>query len=219
MNETTLDKWSSHYHSTDEMRQVFCAQSDALKRTHSYGYYVTDFNLDQILVGETEHHQKYVVFKSVKKLPLHEEEFYMKKNVRVECFQEVGLYCSMLSDVTISFTPQFLKENFDRFAPFLPEEDFPFYKKVFVFDTMMYLCDYVERNNQMKISKMESDGGSGKSYTKSTPQGKAFLEEQAPFKPMDGSSQSAFAQTFVLPFVIFALSLLIPLLTFIFSSL
>lgn len=219
----TLADWSIHYHSTEEMRQVFYAQSNALKRTHHYGYYVTDFNLDQILIGNDEHNKNYIIFKSVSLFPENQEAIYMKKNVKTECFQEIGLYCSMLSDVTIEFTPTFLQENMDRFSPFLPEKDFQYYKRVFVYDTMMYLCDYIDKQNEGEIAKLEGEVGAthtGKFYTKSTPQGKMLKDQNdiQPFQIQENASQAAFAHTFLLPFVIFTLSLLIPLLAMIFGS-
>ncbi len=219
MDEITLEEWVGHYHSTDEMRQVFYAQSTALKKTHQYGYYVTDFNLSQILVGELEKNQKYIVFKEVSPLPENQEKEYMQKNIKTECFQEIGIYCSMLTDMTISFTPAFLKENFDRFAPFIPEEDFAFYKKVFAYNAMIYLADYVEKKNQEQMGKLDEELGgasSSRSYSKATPVGKAFKD---PFENPDNRNQTAFIQTFLLPFVILLLSLLIPLLAIVFSQL
>ncbi len=224
MEEITLEEWTNHYHSTEEMRELFCAQSAALKRTHQYGYYVTDFNLNQILVGNQQAHQ-YVIFKEVKSLPNGEEKkAMMQRNIQTECFQEIGIYCSMLSDMTIEFTPSFLKENFDRFSPFLPEQDFSFYKKVFVYDSMIYLTDFVAKRAEREVTQLESqlkEENGGRPLNKSTPQGRAMAEtaNNAPFLSSDNTSQSAFVYTFVLPFVIFALSLLIPLFSMIFGSL
>lgn len=221
MKEETLQEWASHYHSNDEMRQTFRVQSDALQRTHKYGYYVTDFNLDKIILGETERQEKYVMFKEVAPLPENKEAELMKKNVKTECFLEVGLYSDMLNDLRIQFTPDFLKENFDKFSLFLPEEDFKYYKKVLVYDTMIYLCDYLDKTAQQEVTKLEEElgGGNSRSLTKATPQGRALAEKDkvAPFSKPD--QQAAFAYTFVLPFVIFTLSLMIPLLAIILGSL
>lgn len=223
MNEVTLEEWTSHYHETEEMEQLFCAQSDALKRTHQSGYYVSDFNLSQVLVRE-ENRKKYILFKNVERLPKGEEEFYRHKNVKTECFQEVGIYCSMLSDMNVSFTPSFLKENFDRFSPFIPEAEFAFYKKVFVYDAMIYLCDYVKKSREKELTQLENqlkEESGGRSFNKSTPQGRASTQEDKEMlqNGVENSSQSAFVYTFVLLFVVFSLSLLIPIFAWVFGTL
>ncbi len=225
MKDVTLQEWAEHYHSNDEMRKTFRAQSEALKKTHEYGYYVTDFNLDQIILRQTEGNRRFVQFKQVAPIPKGKESEILLKNIQTESFLEIGLYSSMLSDVSIQFTPTFLKENFDRFSLFLPEEEFKYYKRVFVFDTMMYLCVYLDKTAEAQVSKLENElekeeRGRGKSYKKFTSAGQTLGEEEQSLPSIpDVPNQSAFVSLFILPFVIFALCLFIPLFSFLFGKL
>ena len=219
MWEETLEEWAKHYHSNSDMSETFRAQALALKKTHEQGYYVVDFNLNQILVGKSESYGKYVQFKKVAPFPKKEEESLKLKNVKTECFLEIGLYSSMFSDLSVQFNPTFLKENFDRFAIFLPEEEFKYYKKVFVYDSMDYLCDFLAKNAEMQVNKMEKELESegGRSFNKSTPVGRAVSQNMKESFVQEPSSQAAFATTLVLSFVVITLSLLIPLMAFLFG--
>ena len=62
---------------------------------------------------------------------------------------------------------EFLKENFDSFAQFLPSENVPYYRGVIQRGASVYLCEYdVERRNRDLIN-LENELGENASKDKS----------------------------------------------------
>ena len=67
----------------------------------------------------------------------------------------------------------FLKENFDSFAQFLPSSDVPYYRGVVLRGASVYLCEfYIERRNREFENLNKEFGeteGNGRSLVKSSP--------------------------------------------------
>lgn len=216
-NEKTLKEWQEDYHDISEYQKLFYVMDKTMKNVHQYQYYITNFNPSVITVGTDKNNQEYVVYQSMDKISDADDvDDIIKKNIYNDAFLQVGLYSETLDYLT----PQFLKDNFDRFTLFLPEKDVPYYRRVLLQHASFYYSDFKSMQNEQMAQQLESslendasskgqsNGGNapslGTTKQKSTMAGRLFSAD-------DDNKMAAFAQYYVLPFIVIALSLLIPL--------
>ena len=97
----------------------------------------------------------------------------------------------------------------------LPSEDIPYYRRNLLEKNNFYYSDYCDARNNNEIAKinksLENEGGRSRVLVKSTPYGALYQNLG------DDNNKSAFVTGFILPFIIISLSLLIPILSIMFS--
>ena len=121
---------------------------------------------------------------------------------------EVSIYTSTYPYLKADF----LRENFKEISMLLPNEDISYYRRNLLEKNYFYYSDYCDARNKNDIEKinksLEAEGGRSRSMVKSTPYGAIYQE-------IADDNSKAFVTRFILPFIIFSLSLLIPLLSII----
>lgn len=211
--ERSLKEWVDSYQSSEEMEKTFLVMDKTMKYIHDNNYHITNFNPNNISVGNNDG-EVYVVFNNIEKMddnPVNN----MNNNIYNLAFLQVGLYSSTLDYLT----PQFVKEHFSQFKIFIPESVVNYYQRVLVNQGYFYLSEYVNSKNEIEINKinksLEEDGGrgSGKNYTKSTAAGRLYKEQEEVIVP-NKENNAAFVSSFLLTFAIVSLSILIPLIAF-----
>ncbi len=201
--EETLEEWKEKYHSQDEMQQTFYQMDETMKYIHQNSYHITSFHPSKITLGKTENGQSYVSYHELQPFgnnPVEE----MNQNIYNLAYLQVGIY----SDTLQYLKPEFLKEDFQSFKVFLPEEDSSYYERVLTQKAYFYYSDYRKAKNEQLIDKLHEDlplgKGTSRSLAKKTAAGKLYNFE-------DDNHIAAFVQHYLLPFIILSLSLLIPL--------
>lgn len=224
----SLKDWFREGHSEEEYRNLFVYMSLAMKYIHDQGRYVASFSLDKIklLHGSIQE----VKFEDIEKFPSdinnHGVEDYGKKreiinsNILYSSILHIYAYAGLLEQLPYfnDSSLQFLKNNFNKFAIYLPESDVAYYRGVIERGASVHLYAYVDEKMKRDVSNLEKevggDGvgrvGNGKSMVLST--GKSLLpnNEEINRSIYDFSGKyDAFARALIYPIIIFILGLVI----------
>ena len=124
-------------------------------------------------------------------------------------------YLSPITYYTINH--HFLKEHFDEFTVFLPEEDIPYYRGVIVNKARVYYASYIEERTKRMIQQegenlSTSSQQRGNRLTKSTDVGRFYSQ-------LEDHDGNAFIRLYIFPAIIVSLSLIIPLIAWVFALL
>lgn len=141
VNSITLQEWLDKYHLPEELQTFFINMDIAMKYIHEQGYYIESFALDSIEILNDS--IKQIRFDSLQEFPsdfIKQKEL-VKNNIFLSAVLQIGVYANCLQYFRPE-TMQFLKENFDQFSIFLPEEDVPYYKGVIERGASVYLSSY-----------------------------------------------------------------------------
>ena len=224
----TLNEWLMKYHLPDELQDLFVNMDLAMKYIHDQGYYITSFALDSIELLNNS--IKQVKFDEVEEMPLNfsQQKELVHNNVFLSTVLQIGVYAKCLQYFTDE-TMQFLKENFDQFAIFLPEEDVPYYKGIVERGATVYYSEYVGQRKIRDLKNLETqfenDGGgkdTGKSLVKKT--GNYTAEDLVPQNTHENEmiyanlakKDAAFARALIYPVLILLFGLILLLLCYLF---
>ncbi len=171
-NVTSVQEWIQFNTSEDDFKELFFNMGMTMKFLHEKGYCIKTFNLGEIEVLNDS--VKLIRYKTLLKMPddknYHEELIH--EDVYNSAFMQVSLYtnCNNLN-------PHFLKNNFDSFETFLPEDDCGYYRGILKNGSNIYYSDYVfekKKRQTLELNKqVNSEGGRG--YTKTN--GSSSVEE------------------------------------------
>ena len=224
----TLQEWLSKYHLQDELQSFFINMDIAMKYIHDQGYYIKSFALDSIELLNNS--IKQVKFDEVEEMPLNfsQQKELVHNNVFLSTVLQIGVYAKCLQYFTDE-TMQFLKENFDQFAIFLPEEDVPYYKGIVERGATVYYSEYVGQRKIRDLKNLETqfenDGGgkdTGKSLVKKT--GNYTAEDLVPQNTHENEmiyanlakKDAAFARALIYPILVFVLGFVVLSLSYLF---
>ncbi len=221
--ETTLFQWYSENHNTNEYQQLFYLMDSTMRYIHNSNFYISSFGGDRILIGRDQEDSPYVLYQDVK--PIREDfnaSEIIQQNKASFALLQVALYSDTIMYVRDSTQyNQFVKDNFDSFSVFLPEDDINYFRNMIVNQGHLYYSDYRRAKSDQEISKLnksleENNSGvaRGRSLSKSTANGKIAAQL---YNLSDDSNKAAFVQHYLLPFIILLLSMLIPILSWVFA--
>lgn len=166
----SLSEWVSMHPAENDMQTVFLNMDKALKYIHEHDFCVADFAPSSIIV--LEDNPKYIQFVELYELPIDpvESKKMIKEDIFTSSILQICFYMNMpVKDMNIDF----LKENFDSFAQFLPSSDVPYYRGVILRGASVYLCEfYIERRNREFENLNKEFGeteGNGRSLVKASP--------------------------------------------------
>lgn len=225
----TLREYTESYHDNMTIKKLFYTMSKTMEYVHTNGYYIASFQPEEINIIEDEKSRQYCQYQKVASF---EESLLIKqmnKNMYDFALLQLATYADMLDYLTPRFmekNPTFIKENFDRFKGFIPEDDEGFFKSVLVRQSYFYYSSFKDQQQKKEIEKM---GQSLPSSTVTAPaRGRSLVKETAASKLYSGeeykqempieNKTAAFVTNYILPMIIFTLSLLIPLLAIVFSK-
>jgi len=218
--EKTLRQWHNEYHENNEYQQLFYLMDYTMRFVHNSNFYISRFDCDHIIIGQENGANSYVAYQDIEPIPNEELSFDAIEQNKVNfTLLQIGLYSDTISYAKDNYL-SFVKENFDQFLMFVPEEDANYFKSMILHGGHIYYSDYCDARNQQELNSitksLEEDGGAsrGKSFNKSTVSGKVAAQL---YQLSDDSNMSAFVKHYILPFIIIFLSMIIPLLSWVFA--
>ena len=208
--KTTLREWLSSNQSTDRLRQLNYNMSNVMKDIHNRKVYIRTFNLGQISLDDENLYP--IQFESIDKSDDIERD--KKNNIYNLSFMFIGLHTGMLNDLN----PQFLKDNFDQFAVFLPKEDVEYYSGIVTKGYRNYYSDYIDELRRTAVehnvgaSNSASTNSNAKSnemvkskqFAKSTAVGRAYKELY--------ENKAAFVNYLIIPIIFIVIALVVVLI-------
>ena len=212
----TLGKWYQTHHSDDDCMKLFSEMDYSMYKVHKEGYYICSFNPEAIEILE-QYNKDIVKYNYLDKL---EGDINLKisKNIYDAATLQLALYMGLEPS---NLNQEFVRRNFSQFEIFIPSNVVSYYRRVLVNNVSLYLSDYLQAKNSQELAKLEKsldeDGASskGKDLVKRT--GK-YTTDEGDLPVKDDNNIAAFATNYLLAFVIISVSILIPLLVFIFSN-
>lgn len=204
--KVSLFEWVSMHSSEDEMRDVFLNMDIALKYIHEHGYCIEVFFPSYIEILNDD--PNYVQF--VRLMELSKDPIRRKKMIQEDIFKSSLIQIGFYSNTLRSLTPEFLKENFDDVAKFVPEGDIPYYRGVVQRGASVYFSEYsLEKANrdliQLESQLQESEGGlSTPKRVESNMEVKPLDNDEinnAIYKQINGFKDAAFISLLVIPTV------------------
>lgn len=157
VESVTLSEWVNTHHSEDEMRSIFLNMDRALKYIHEHGYCIDVFYPTEINVLNND--DNYVQFKKL--VELSKEYDIAREMIKEDIFRssliQIGMYSNSLNHIN----PDFVRENFDSFAQFIPQDDVPYYRGVIQRNASVYLCEYALEKRKRDYEDLEKQLGEG----------------------------------------------------------
>ena len=214
--EESLVEWYNRYPKMDDVTNKFILMDRTLKYIHENGYYVTNFNPKNIMIGFNSS-DNYIVYKNIS--PMSSDAKNLEaSNIYNLAFLELSIYANMLETIDY-LKPQFVKEHFNEFKVFLPEDLANYYQRVLVSNGGGYLSDYVNSKNERLIN--DTAGALGNSSNRKLVKSNGHYQSDdskqlVPLEMFDKNNNNigAFVSSFLLTFIVIALTLLIPLVIF-----
>lgn len=138
VESVTLDQWIQDHHTEEDMGDVFLYMDVALKYIHDHGYCIEIFHPSRIKILDGD--PKKVQFDNLMELPadFNLQSQYIKDDIFNSALIQIGYYTNTLQYLT----PEFLIQNFDEIARFLPEGFVPYYRGVVQRGSSIYLSEY-----------------------------------------------------------------------------
>ena len=157
VESVTLSEWVNTHHSEDEMRSIFLNMDRALKYIHEHGYCIDVFYPTEINVLNND--DNYVQFKKL--VELSKEYDIAREMIKEDIFRssliQIGMYSNSLNHIN----PDFVRENFDSFAQFIPQDDVPYYRGVVQRGASVYFCEYALEKRKRDYEDLEKQLGEG----------------------------------------------------------
>lgn len=203
----------------EAMREVFLNMDKALKYIHSHNYCVKSFSpLDiELLNGSSNH----IRFKYLLELP--EDRMLQRRYIKEDIFNsacvQVGLYTNSLKYLQ----KDFLINNFDEFAKYIPDGDVPYYRGVIQKGASVYFCEFaLERSNRDLIALQKELGEEGIGEAKQLIKSDDSVMTNSKindniYKQINGKREAAFINYLVFPTLILLLVVAFSLIAWLFS--
>lgn len=155
VSAVTLSEWIQEHHSEDELRSIFLNMDRALKYIHDHGYCIDVFYPTEINVLNNE--DDYIQFRKLVELSKDYDmaKEMMKEDIFRSALIQIGIYSNSLRYLT----PEFLRDNFDSFAEFIPNDDVPYYRGVVQRGASVYFCEYAQEKSRRDLEDLEKQLG------------------------------------------------------------
>ncbi len=209
VEKVNLLEWIKFHRSEEQMRELFLNMDIALNYIHDHDYCIEVFYPTKIQV--LNNRPDYIQFDNLMELPKNDpvrKKNMIKEDIFNSALIQIGLYTKTLKYLT----PEFLRNNFDDLARFIPEGDIPYYRGVVQRGASVYFNEYaVEKmNRDLETLEAELQGAEGgKSLQKTDTHYDAEPLENnkindAIYKQINGLKEAAFVSYLLIPTVIFA---------------
>lgn len=217
----TLDEWLKHYHTNNQLQNLFVNMDIAMKYIHNQGFYVSSFALDKISLLHQSIRQ--IQFQELMPLPydISQQKKIVRDNIFMASVLHLGLYAKCLQHFTMSTIPA-IKENFQQFSIFLPSEDVPYYSGIIERGASVYYSAYVGERKKRDLQNLEKEvspsgeNGIGKQLVKTNGSGytaEDFIPHNEEANELIYASlvrkDAAFVRALIYPIIVFILGLVI----------
>lgn len=205
VESVTLSEWINAHHSEDEMRSIFLNMDRALKYIHEHGYCIDVFYPTEINVLNND--DNYVQFKKL--VELSKEYDIAREMIKEDIFRssliQIGMYSNSLNHIN----PDFVRENFDSFAQFIPQDDVPYYRGVVQRGASVYYCEYSVERRKKDLEDLERQLGdvsdADKKAIETAPSDALMTNKKVNdmiYRQINGMSEAAFTNIALIPIVI-----------------
>ena len=151
----TLKDWLDENHTLEEKQKLFYNMSKTMHYIHDNNHYIKNFNPKQIEIVNPEALTP-IKYKTVTKMPNEYREQIINEDIYNLAFIQISTYANI--DLNI-LKPTFLKENFNLFAQYLPEEDCNYLRGVIESGSIVYYYQYKNADNERRLNKLVSETG------------------------------------------------------------
>lgn len=225
----TLSEWLQKYHMQEDLQNLFVNMDIAMKYIHDQGFYIESFALDRIkLLNDSI---RLIRFENLAPFPndITQQKELVRNNIFLSAVLQIGVYANCIQYFNTD-TMQFLKENFNQFSMFLPQEDVPYYKGVIERDASVYYSAFVGERKKRELKELDKqlsgvDGGvnsRGKVLVKSNGLAELSAEDLIPHNEKENGviykdlskKEAAFARALIYPIMILIFGLTILLLSY-----
>ncbi len=225
----TLSEWLQKYHMQEDLQNLFVNMDIAMKYIHDQGFYIESFALDRIkLLNDSI---RLIRFENLAPFPndITQQKELVRNNIFLSAVLQIGVYANCIQYFNTD-TMQFLKENFNQFSMFLPQEDVPYYKGVIERGASVYYSAFVGERKKRELKELDKqlsgvDGGvnsSGKVLVKSNGLAEPSAEDLIPHNEKENGviykdlskKEAAFARALIYPIMILIFGLTILLLSY-----
>lgn len=201
VESVTLSEWVKSHHSEDEMRSVFLNMDRALKYIHEHGYCIDVFYPTEICVLNND--DNYIQFKKL--VELSKSYDIAKEMIKEDLFRssliQIGLYTNCLNYMN----PDFVKENFDSMAQFLPQDDVSYYRGVVQRGASVYYCEYSLERRKRDLEVLERQLGEEAKEEKKAPSEAQITNKKVNdiiYRQINGINEAAFTNVTLVPIII-----------------
>lgn len=213
-----LKEYYQNNHDIEDMQKLYYNMSTTMKYIHDHDYCVKSFNLCDIEILDIEKLSP-IRYKTVVKMPIEEESQLTNEDIYNIAFIQIGVYSGTLEYLK----PKFLKENFNMFTQFLPQDDIPYFRGVIERGASVYYCDFVAEKTRREVEVLQKEIGNDSSaiggiqMKKATSIGSAFADKDTKnlYRDLDDSKQSAFVSFLILPVAMIILGIVLSIALFI----
>lgn len=212
----TLENWIKQYHSEEDMREVFLNMDRAMKYVHDYNYCVKSFHPADIEILNSELDQ--IRFKALLEMPNdpNAKRQYIKEDIYNSSFLQIGIYTKCL----YYLRRDYLKDNFESFATFVPQGDVPYYRGVVERGASVYFCEYDLEKRKRDLATLEQEvGGVDMSADKSALSTVDINEEinSVIYRQITKRGEAAYINFLVYPTMMLAIGIIVAIIVRILS--
>lgn len=209
-DSVSLESWIRGRRSEDDMREVFLNMDRAMKYVHDRGYCVKSFHPNDIEIINHELNQ--IRFKTLLEMPVGlERKKYIKEDIYNSSYIQIGIYTKCL----YYLNRDYLKENFDSFAQFLPEGDVPYYRGVVERGASVYFCEYDLEKRKRDLIALEKEVGGEGVATDTSHLNKVDVNEginSVIYRQLNRRNDAAYIYFLVYPAIMFTVGILIAII-------
>lgn len=214
----SLDQWILDHHSEEELQSIFLNLDRALKYIHDHGYCIQVFYPTEIdiLNGEDDH----IRFRKL--IELSKDEGIRREMIKEDLFNSSFIQIGIYSNSLKYLNPTFLKENFDSFTQFIPNDDVPYYRGIVQRGASVYLCEYALEKRNRDLENLEKeldlDFSSEKQLIKNNPSNITNDKvNDVIYRQINGLKDAAFVNLLMIPTIILGVLLLFKIILLIVS--
>ena len=210
-DSVSLESWIRIRHSEDELREVFLNMDRAMKYVHDRGYCVKSFHPKDIELINNELNQ--IRFKTLLEMPdsMLDRKKFIKEDIYNSSYIQIGIYTKCL----YYLNKDYLKENFDSFAQFIPDGDVPYYRGVIERGASVYFCEYDLEKRKRDLSSLEKEVGGDSVPTDTSHLDKVDVNEginSVIYRQINKRNDAAYINYLVYPAIIFTISIIIAII-------
>lgn len=203
VESVTLSEWVSTHHSEDEMCSIFLNMDRALKYIHEHGYCIDVFYPTEINV--LNNNDNYVQFKKL--VELSKDGNIAREMIKEDIFRSALIQIGMYTNSLNYLNPEFLKENFDSFAQFIPQDDVPYYRGVVQRGATVYLYEFFLEKRKRELEDLGKQVGdvSAEITAINDPSPAELTNTKINnqiYRQINGMSEAAFTNIALIPIVI-----------------
>ena len=204
VNSISLSEWCQTHHNEEALRSVFLNMDRTLKYIHEHDYCISVFYPTEINVLNDR--DDCIQFKQLVELSNDSNirREMIKEDIFNSAFVQIGIYSNTLNYLK----PDYLRENFDSFIQFIPNDDVAYYRGVVQRGASVYYCEYALEKRKRELEDLESQLGEvseeEKKLVNSTPTDAEMTNKKVNdliYRQISGLRDSAFINLLVIPLV------------------